>query len=101
MKCVVSVCLHKVQYDVKKKVSVFTHSSGSPLGADSLVFGLDRHPVACSRGIQAGGELGWSAEVQRRLHNSRGRIGGDKRRHRMGWSQGHRLGRFRFGNGCK
>lgn len=60
---------------------MFTHCRKSLLGAGPLVSGLDGHPVACSRGIQAGSELGWRAEVQRGLNN--GRIGKDRKRQRM------------------
>lgn len=42
---------------------MFTHCRKSPLGAGPLVSGLDRQSVACSSGIQAGSELGRSAEV--------------------------------------
>lgn len=78
---------------------MFSHCSEFLLGAGPLLSGLDGHPVACSRGVQAGGELGWRAEVQRGLDNGRRWIGGHRKRQRDRWSQGHRFGRCRFWDG--
>ncbi len=78
---------------------MFTHCGESPLGAGPLVSGLDRHPVACSRGIEAGGELSRRAEVQQGLTNRRRRVGRDRKRCRMGWRQRYRFEGCRFGDG--
>lgn len=45
---------------LQKKI---THHIKLLLRAGPLVSGFDGHPVACSRCVQAGAELGWCAEV--------------------------------------